>query len=255
MIGRIFWIGVNTIVEFIRDRSVTGFLLVGFLFIMGGYVIADMSFVEKQRMYIDAGLGSIFIVGIFITLLSGTNVIDREIRERQALCALAKPIPRFAWVIGKLVGFLFTLGLVIFILTTFLVFFIKFQLGLWIPLIYLGGLLIYLEMIVLTSYILFFSMVTSQYLCLFFSLIVLIVGHLSDDLKIYWASASTIARYATRAIYYALPDLETYHANPVVTGQINFSFNLAFWLVFISFLYLAISVIISTFIFSKKELA
>jgi ABC-type transport system involved in multi-copper enzyme maturation permease subunit len=255
MIGRIFWISVNTVIEFISDKSVTGFLFVGVFFIMGGYVIADLSFVEKQKMYLDTGLGAIFIVSVFITLLAGTNVIDRELREKQALCALAKPIPRAAWMAGKFAGFLFTLGVVIFLLTTFFFLYMKLQVNVWSPEIFIGGLFIYLEMVVLSSYILLFSMITTQNMSLFFALMVLIIGHMIDDLKIYWASGSGITRFITHALFYILPNLKTYLASPVVSGQIPVPSAYVISLLCSTALYLLISGIIAGLLLNRKELA
>jgi ABC-type transport system involved in multi-copper enzyme maturation permease subunit len=255
MIGRIFWIGVNTVIEFIRDKSVTGFLFVGMLFILGGYVIADLSFVEKEKMYIDTGLGAIFLVGVFITLLAGTNVIDRELREKQALCALAKPIPRTAWMAGKFGGYLFTLGMVIFALTAFFFLYLRLQIGLWLPMIFIGGLFIYLEMVVLSSYILLFSMITTQYMALFFALMVLIIGHMLDDLKIYWAAHSLATRFVTHALFYVLPNLKTFLATPVVNGQIPAPSAYIVSLLCSTVLYLLIAGILAGLLLNRKELA
>ncbi len=254
MIKRTFWISVNTVFEFLKDRSVTGFLFVGMLFIMGGYVVADLSFVEKQRMYVDTGLGAIFIVSVFITLLAGTNVIDREIREKQALCALSKPISRTSWMTGKLLGFIFTVGIVISILTTFLFFYVKLMLGVWIPMLFVGGFYIFLEMVVLSSYIMIFSMITTQYMSLFFSLMVLIIGHMVDDLKIYWSSGSAAAKFVSHALFYILPNLKFYLSNPVVNGKILSVSDFTFQLTVSALIYLAISAILSGLIFSRKEL-
>jgi ABC-type transport system involved in multi-copper enzyme maturation permease subunit len=205
-------------------------------------------------MYIDTGLGAIFIVSTFITLLAGTNVIDRELREKQALCALSKPIPRVAWMAGKFTGYLFTLGVVVLILTAFLFVYIKLMVGVWIPSIILGGLYIYLEMVVLSSYVLIFSMITTQNMSLFLSLIVLVIGHMVDDLKIYWSSGSSAAKFISHALFYILPNLKYYLASPIVNAQIPVPADFTFKLIVSAFLYLAVSAILSGMIFSRKEL-
>lgn len=255
MIGRVFWIAVNTVVEQFKDRAVTGFLAVGLLFIAGGYVIADMSFVEKKKMFLDVGLGAIFIVGALITLLAGSNVIDREIREKQVLCTLAKPLPRSAWLTGKALGFLATLAIVVLILTTFLFLYVRLMTGFWIPAIFIGGLFIFLEMVLLSSYTLLFSTITTQYLALFFALMVLVIGHMVDDLKIYWASASAIARFLSRVIWTVLPDLDTFLAAPAVSGHIPIPANLVFSMLLYTAGYLAIAITLAVIVINRKEMA
>jgi ABC-type transport system involved in multi-copper enzyme maturation permease subunit len=254
MIRRSFWIAANTVFEMFKDRTVTGFLAVGVIFILGGYVIADMSFVEKKKMFLDVGMGAIFIVSAFVTLLAGSNVIDREIRDKQVLCTLSKPLPRSAWVAGKTAGFLFTLAAIIFSLTFFLFIYIRLMTGLWIPVVFLGGFLIFLEMVLLSSYTLLFSTITSQYLTLFFAMMVLITGHMIDDLKIYWASHSIAARVVSRIFWLVLPDLDTFLAAPAISGAHPISINLLFNMLLYTTGYLLIAVILSILTINKKEM-
>ncbi len=254
MIGRMFWVGVNTAVEMYKDRSVTGFLAVGIVLIIGGFVVADMSVVEKKKMFIDTGMAAIFMVSAFITMLAGSNVIDREVRNRQVLCTLSKPMPRYAWFIGKSAGFVFTLGVVIFVLTVFLFVFVRINTHFWMPAIFVGGLLIYLEMLIISSYTLLFSTVTGQYLTLFLSMCVLIIGHMVADLKIYWASGSAFARLISKALFYILPNLESFLASPVVLGKINIPPGLIGFMLLYTLGYLAAGVIIAAVIMNRREL-
>ncbi|HOX29028.1 MAG TPA: hypothetical protein PLQ76_07750 [bacterium] len=255
MIRRIFWISVNTVIELYRDRAVTGFLFVGLLLIFAGQVVADLSVVERKKMYIDVGMGAIFLVGIFITLLGGSNVVDREVRERQVLCTLSKPVPRSAWLVGKTFGFLFTVGAVIAIMTTFLFVYVRFRVGFWMPVLFLGGFLIFLEMLVLSSYTILFSTITSQYLALFLSLMVLVIGHMVDDLKLYWASASFVVRAAARVLFFVMPDLESFLASPVVMSYIKVPPNLLISITLYSVAYLAACITIATLVMNRKEIA
>ncbi|MFH1538075.1 MAG: hypothetical protein ABIH66_03895 [bacterium] len=255
MTGRVVWTGICTVIELLKDRTIAGFFVVGLLMILGGYVVAEMSVVEKVRMYLDTGMGAIFIVSVFITLMAGSNVIDREIRDREVLCTLSKPIPRSAWMLGKAGGFLFTLGLLIFALTLFMFLYVRLRMGLWVPALFVGGLFIFLEMVILSGYTAFFSTFTSQNLTLFFGLLVLFIGHMVDDLKIYWASASFAGRAITKGLFYLIPDLESFLTAPVVHGQAEVPARLIFFLALYSLAYLLTMIALAVIVVNRKEIA
>lgn len=255
MIGRIVWVGICTVIELLKDRTIIGFFVVGVVTILGGYVLAEMSVVEKSRMFLDAGMGGIFMVSVFITLMAGSNVVDREIRDREVLCTLSKPIPRSAWMLGKTGGFLVTLGLLIFCLTMFLFLYVRLQAGLWVPAVFVGGLFIFLEMIILCSYTTFFSTVTSQNLSLFFGMLVLIIGHMVDDLRIYWASESFLGRAITKGLFHLIPDLKSYLTAPVIQGQAEVPGGLIFSLALYSLMYLAIAIALAVLVIERKEIS
>ncbi len=252
---RVLWIALNTVVQLIKDRAFTGFFFVGIVLILGGRVIAEMSVVERLKMFLDTGLGVIFMVGVFVTLTTGSNIISREIRDREVLVTLSKPIPRSAWMFGKTSGFILMLLVFILALTTFLFFYVRLQTGIWVPLLFVGGALIFLEMAILSSYTILFSTITSQYLALFFGLMVLTIGHMVDDLKIYWNSVSAAAQYITRALYYIMPDFKSFLAPPVVFSEHSVSLQHVFFLLLYAAAYVVITVAIAVLIMDRKEIS
>jgi len=254
MIGRVFWVGVGTVAELLKDRTIAGFFLIGMFTIMLGYVIAEMAVVQRMKMFIDTCMGGIFIVSVLITLMAGGNVIDREIRDNEFLCTLSKPLPRYAWMIGKTGGFLVTLGVLIFALTAFGFAYIKITMNTWIPTLFLGGLMVYLEMIIICSYTALFSTITSQYLSIFFGTLVLVIGHMVDDLRIYWASDQILSRALTKTLFYVFPDLKAFLTAPVVHGFVQATPSQMITLVLYSLAYLVTAVALSVLVMNKKEI-
>ena len=253
MTGRLFWIAVNSVIELISDRVVAGLAFVGALLILCGHVLADLSVVERLRMVQNIGLTGIMLSGVLTTLFAGTNIIDREIRRRQVLCVLSKPIPRNVWLAGKALGLLIVIGGLVFALTTFLFLFIWLETRVWVPDLFLCGFLIYLMLCVLAGYTILFSSITSQFMALFYGILVAVIGHMVDDLRIYWGSHSDAARVLTKALYYVLPDLKSFSVWPVIQGQTQLPGSLIFMLVLYALAYLAISVTIATLIIDRKE--
>ncbi len=255
MIRRIFWVAVTTISELLKDRTITGFFFVGVALIFGGYVIAEMAVVERLKMFIDTGMGAIFVISVFITLMAGSNLLDREIRDREILCVLSKPISRSSWMLGKTLGFLVTIAILIFSLATVLYFYVGVQLNFWRPEIFTAAFFIYLEMIILCNYVVLFSSLTSQYLSIFFGIMVLLIGHMVDDLKLYWDNSELATRVIMKGLYYIMPNLEAYSTAPLLYGKIAVPPDLILSLVVTSVMYLVVATTLSVVILRKKEIA
>ena len=253
MIGRIYWIAANTTVELIKDRVIQGLFFVGVFLILCGHLIADMSVVERARMVRDVGIGSIFLVGVLMVLFAGTNLLDREIRERQALCILSKPLPRFAWLAGKTLGLTIVLAALIFLLTLFLMFFMYAEARIMAPLLLVSGMFLFLMLLIVMGYAILFSTITSQFMALFFGFLVVIIGHMVDDLKIYWASRTAGTQILTKIFYYILPDLKLFSAWRVTTGQGIVTGMDFLWLILYACAFLCITLFLAALILERRE--
>lgn len=253
MISRIFWTAMNSFMELIRDRAVVGFVFVGVIFIFAGRIMSDLAVVEQKKMILDTGLGATFLIGIMISLFCSTNILDREIRERQVFCTLAKPIPRYAWLIGKTAGMVLTLALTIGILTLFVFLFAKLETGLWIFSLFLGGFFTLLMMLVISGYTIMFSAITSQFMAMFYGLLVLLIGYSVDDLRVYWNSTSGAARALSHALYYIIPDLQSFSAHAVVMGQVQIPLSLVFYLVLYALAYFVIPLTVAMIVLERRE--
>ncbi|HOO57005.1 MAG TPA: hypothetical protein PLN69_09295 [bacterium] len=254
MIHRTFWVSVTTVAELLKDRTITGIFIVGIAMILGGYVVAEMAVVERLKMFMDTGIGAIYIVSVFITLMAGSNLLGREIREKEILCTLSKPTPRSVWILGKTFGLLAAIAILVFSLSTVLFFYMRFQMHVWRPDVFLAGVFIYLEIIILCNYVVLFSCITTQYLSVFSGILVLLAGGMVDNLKIYWDSASPIARWVTRALYYVLPNLEAYSPGPILSNAVSVPASLFFTMVISAAMYVAVAVTLSVVIIRNKEM-
>lgn len=91
-------------------------LLFGILFILGSIFIPYFSFGEDIKMYQDAGLTVIRVLGIFLAIWAASKSISEEIEGRTALTVLSKPIGRVQFVLGKFTGISMTVTLLIILL-------------------------------------------------------------------------------------------------------------------------------------------
>lgn len=114
MFTRIAAIARNTLTELVRQK-VFYILLVFALCAIGSSVfMARLTFQEEFQMLKDVCLGAMSIFTSLLAILATANFLPKDSEDRTIYTLLSKPVPRFAYLLGKLAGiiillFLFTL--------------------------------------------------------------------------------------------------------------------------------------------------
>ena len=96
-----------TFVEAIRQPIFVVLLLIGTLMMVMNPFMAAYSMEPGQgdnKMLVDLGLGTVFIVGVFLAAFTATGVIHQEMANKTALTVVSKPVARPTFVLGKFLG-------------------------------------------------------------------------------------------------------------------------------------------------------
>jgi hypothetical protein len=94
------------------------FLLIFALLIIGNSAfVAKFSFQEQFQMLKDISLGAMSVFTSILAILATANFLPKDMEDRTIYTILAKPVPRFSYLLGKLVGILILLGLSILLMT------------------------------------------------------------------------------------------------------------------------------------------
>jgi len=59
---------------------------------------------NDQRMLLDIGLATVFMIGMLLSIFVASNVLGQEIRNRTTLTVVSKPVGRPQFVVGKYLG-------------------------------------------------------------------------------------------------------------------------------------------------------
>ena len=103
---RIYAIASNTLLELVRLK-VFYFLLVFALLIIGSSAFtARLSFQEQFQVLKDVSLGAMSIFSWLLAVLATAMLLPKDIEDRTLYTILAKPVPRFEYLLGKLLGVL-----------------------------------------------------------------------------------------------------------------------------------------------------
>jgi ABC-type transport system involved in multi-copper enzyme maturation permease subunit len=113
-------VGRVTFLEIIRDKVLYNTMVCA-LFVMGAVFLASrISPRFQERVVLDFGLSVLTMASAFLGILLGSSMLGREFERRTALVALAKPISRFQFLLGKFCGLLSVLLLNWLLLSTVL---------------------------------------------------------------------------------------------------------------------------------------
>jgi ABC-type transport system involved in multi-copper enzyme maturation permease subunit len=97
-------IGQVTFLEVIRDRVLYNILVIAVLLIAVSWLAARLSFLSPDRVILDFGLAAVALSGSALTTLIGASLLGREFERRTLYVALARPVSRGVFVVGKFVG-------------------------------------------------------------------------------------------------------------------------------------------------------
>ena len=110
---RTFAIASNTLTDLTRQK-VFYFIVIFALILIGCSVfLARFSFQQELQILSDISLGAMSIFSSLLAILATARLIPQDIEDRTAYTILAKPVPRFQYVVGKLLGVLALLAITI----------------------------------------------------------------------------------------------------------------------------------------------
>ena len=178
----------NTFREATRDRMIVGVFVSGLVLLLATQILSPLAMGEGGRLAVDLGLSGITLLGTLVTLLVGTSLVAKEIERRTIYSLLSRPIARSHYLIGKWIG----MTAALWVVTGGL------GLSLWALLaarglspnplsllqsVYLAG----LELALVAALAVLFSALSTPVLSALYTLGACLVGHWSDDLRLYAA--------------------------------------------------------------------
>ncbi len=254
MANRVLSIAANTFRETIRNKILYAILAFALLVIGLSYFLADLSVGELTRIIADVGLACIHIFGVIMAVFIGITLVSNEVDRKTVYLILSRPVPRWEFIVGKMLGLCGTLAMTTLVMAGTL-FLVHAGYG-GIPEvgIFVASAGIYLELVLLTCLASLFSTVTTPVLSAIFTLSVFLIGHLSHDL-IYFGSraGSQAVRSLSQVLYYLLPNLELFNwKNEVVYGGARSFFLLAGATGYL-FLYGGAVILLACLLFSRKD--
>ncbi len=251
-ISRVNAIAWNTFTELVRLK-VFNFLLIFALLVIGNSAfMVQFSFQEEFQVLKDVSLGAMSIFTSLLAMVATAMLLPKDIEDRTLYTILAKPVPRFEYLLGKLGGVLFLLAIATLLMSVVfaLVLYIREQwvigaltrdLGAVSPEalaervaqvkeatfntgLLFGVAVIYMKAALLASLALFVStFATSSIFTIIVSVAVYFIGHLQATARDYWLTetGSTLTRLFVGIVSLVFPDLQMFNlVDDIVAGTV-----------------------------------
>jgi ABC-type transport system involved in multi-copper enzyme maturation permease subunit len=110
---RIWAVASNTFLEAVRQKIFAVLLIFGLVLLGGANYFAEFSFQEQFKFLKDLGYAAISLIGLLVGLLGAAQLIPAEIERRTILTALCRPLRRWEFVVGKYLGLVSLLGVML----------------------------------------------------------------------------------------------------------------------------------------------
>lgn len=120
--SRVWAIARNTLTQLVRQRAFYFILIFSLLILVASLLVENVTFDPTRQLKIMKDM-SFFAMSIFCTVfavVATANLIPKDVEDRTLDTILAKPVPRFEYLIGKYVGGMLVILLSILIMTLLL---------------------------------------------------------------------------------------------------------------------------------------
>jgi ABC-type transport system involved in multi-copper enzyme maturation permease subunit len=251
---RIIVIALNTFKENLRDKILFNLVFFGLMLIGSSVLLGSLTIGEQAKLMKDLGLASINIFGVLIAVFVGIGLVSKEIEKRTIYTIIAKPIPRYQFLLGRYSG----LGLTLFVNTAimavgFVLVLLLAGVGLDVGLAKAIG-LIFLELLLIVAVAVMFSTFTTPTLSATFTLAIYVIGHLTGDLKAFGDKLENpLVSGVLNVLYYALPNLANFNVKSEAAHGIPISWNYLLVTVSYGVAYAASVMVAACMIFQRRD--
>src|SRR5712671_4436469 len=115
--ARVFAITTNTLTELTRLKVFYVLLLFALLLIGSSVFMAQFTFQQEFQILKDVSLGAMSIFTSLLAIVATARLIPQDIEDRTVYTILAKPVPRFEYLLGKIAGVLLLLAISVAVMT------------------------------------------------------------------------------------------------------------------------------------------
>src|SRR5215467_1642794 len=283
---RILAITSNTLTELTRLKVFYVLLVFGLLLIGSSIFMAQFSFQQEFQILKDVSLGAMSMFTSLLAIIATARMLPQDIEDRTLYTILAKPVPRFEYVVGKIAGVLLLLAIstLVMVAAFVLVLYMREQAVLHatarqmatappdqlddalravqasafninlVP----GIIIIFVKACLLTALTLFVStFATSSIFTIVMMVFVYFIGHLEATAREYWLhehGSGLITRSFLAIVALLFPDLQAFNLVDDIVAGTAISLSVFARTALLGVFYTVIYTLLAIFVFYGKEL-
>jgi ABC-type transport system involved in multi-copper enzyme maturation permease subunit len=251
---RIAAVAKNTLRQAIRDKVLYALLFFGILTMASGAIVGPLSLGEGEKVSKDLALASISIFGTLIAVLIGTRLVYEEIERKTVYIIVPKPIERWQFLLGKYLGLLSVLVLILVIMTCVLAIYLLASEGAFEFQFLKAILLTFFELAVITAVATLFGTFATPVGSGVFAFAVFFIGHVTRDLRALGEISESVAvKLLTSFAYYILPNFSNFNIRSEVVYDVPVPLPQITFAVAYGLIYTAVVLTLSMLIFQRRD--
>jgi ABC-type transport system involved in multi-copper enzyme maturation permease subunit len=215
MLARVWAVGLVTVREALRNRVLAVLVVFAVGLMAFSLVLGELSLHEEVRVIKDLGLAGISLVSVTIALFLGVNLLSKELERKTVYFVIPKPLHRWEFLLGKYVGLVATLVLLVGLMALVLAGFVALRGGHHGAAMMRAEVLVVGELVLLVAVAMLFSSFSSPYLSAMFTLALWVIGRNSAELRAFASGKldGTPIGVALEATSRALPDFHLFYVS------------------------------------------
>jgi len=249
-------IAKQTLEDMLRRKILLILLIVAVAMIALGPSVGFLSPRESSAILRSLGLAVILIAGLLITVLSGIQVIPTEIERRTIYTVLSKPVQRFEFVLGKFLGGIATVFVMIAAMGIVFLGVLAVQEKHFAPDMMKGVVMTFFQMMLLGALSIFFSTFATPVVNFFLSFGIFMVGNMSVVTESLTKNTNPATRALANVAHYLLPNFGNFNIqNKLIHPEVEITNENVFIIqnVVYACIYSAVLLILAILVFDRRE--
>ncbi len=252
---KILTIAHYSFVEIYKSRVIFNIFFLGLGILVLSYLATEFTFGVPQKVAIDIGLGALSLSAVAIAIFMGAGLISKEIENRTVYMVLVRPLKRYSFLVGKILGMLGILALNIIILGALSIAAFLFLGGEFSSLIIWSIVFSFFEASIVLLIVVFFSLVTNAVMSIIYTLAIYMAGHaVSGIQESLFVQHNEYFKSVLSIYHYIFPNFSKLNLKDYVVYQQTVDTNLLFHSLSYGMIYLITLLIICAVIFERKNL-
>ncbi len=248
-------ISYYTFKEIWKSKILLNVFFVGIGLMVVTYVATEFTYGVPERVALDFGLGMLSLSSLAISLFLGVGLLSKEIESRTVYMVISRPVPRYSFILGKLIGLMGIQAVNVIILSLMTMTATMFLGGSINGLILWAIVFIFLESLMLLLVVVLLSLLANNILSVLFSLVLLLLGHvIKDTQEISFVKSNALVVKILEAYHFVLPAFYKLNLKDFVIYKNELPFSYLAGNFLYAILYSGFLLLVVVFLFQRKNI-
>ncbi|PKQ28456.1 MAG: hypothetical protein CVT63_02620 [Candidatus Anoxymicrobium japonicum] len=249
-------IAVNVVKDAARKKLFYVVFLFGIAVVALAPLLPTFELGASTQFLRDISISLTSLFGVALAVILSVGQVPGEVDRKTIYNILSKPVSRIQYLVGKYLGIVATLALILFIMGVETLIMLAVRVQVFSPVIFQGVFAVFLEAAAIAAFCLMISTFASAPINVFASILFYFACHIKSDFlhRSLVTGTNWFLKGPAGAFYYALPNLENFN----ISQQVGYGSGVSTWYLLritgYALLFTAIFIAIGYAAFRRKDL-